>query len=147
MKQLIRFFAVVVFVGFISSCDKDDKPTSPVPVITFKSISPSNVNQFSDSLVIEVEYTDGDADLGQNDTEIPNAFVTDQRNNIEYKFRIRQLAPNDANIAIRGVLDIVVPSVSVSGTTAEQATFSVYIKDRAGNQSNTITTTTITINP
>jgi len=120
---------------------------SVVPAITFKSISPSTVNQFSDSLVIAIEYTDGDADLGQNNTETPNAFVTDQRNNIEYKFRIRQLAPDNANIAIKGVLDIIIPSVAVSGTTSELATFSLYVKDRAGNQSNTIATTAITVNP
>jgi len=147
MKHLIRLFLALLFVSFISSCKKDDEPMSVVPAITFKSISPSTVNQFSDSLVIAIEYTDGDADLGQNNTETPNAFVTDQRNNIEYKFRIRQLAPDNANIAIKGVLDIIIPSVAVSGTTSELATFSLYVKDRAGNQSNTIATTAITVNP
>jgi hypothetical protein len=74
--------------------------------------------------------------------------VKDLRNNLVYSFRIRQLAP-DATIAIKGNLEIVVPQVALinSGSSSESATFEVYVKDRAGLESNKVTTSTVTIVP
>jgi len=132
-----------------TSCKKEDDPVSAVPEITFETISPGTVREFRDSVVITIGYKDGDGDLGVNNSTASNAFVTDSRNNLVYSFRIRQLAPENAGVTIQGKLDIVVPAVALSSNTAtsESATFSVYIKDRAGNSSNTITTGAVTVVP
>lgn len=131
------------------SCSKETEEISATPEITFETISPGTVKEFADSVVIQLTYTDGDGDLGENGSGIENAFITDSRNNLTYTFRIRQLAPDNANVIIRGKLSIVVPAVALvnSSSTSETATFDIYIKDRAGHQSNTITTSSVTVVP
>ena len=143
-KYLLLLFGLsLVFF----SCNKDEEIYRP-PSIEFKTISPGNIKQYRDSVVIGISYSDNTGDLGENNTEIPNAFVKDLRNNLVYSFRIRQLAP-DANIAIKGNLEIVVPQVALvnPNSTSESATFEVYVKDRSGLESNKITTSAVTIVP
>lgn len=143
IKLLLTFGIMLV----LFSCKKDED-VALEPQIEFLSISPGSIKQYRDSVVISISYLDNNGDLGENETEIPNAFVKDLRNNLEYSFRIRQLAP-DATIAIKGNLEIIVPQVALvnSSSTSESATFEVYVKDRAGLESNKITTTAVTIVP
>ena len=75
-----------------------------------------------------------------------NLFVKDSRNDIEYKFRIPQLAPNNNSIAIEGNFNITINGSGITDSTASQkVNYAIYVKDRAGNKSNTITTSSITI--
>lgn len=143
LNFLLTFGIMLVFF----SCKKDET-VALEPSIEFKSISPGSIKQYRDSVVIEISYLDNNGDLGENETEIPNAFVKDLRNNLVYSFRIRQLAP-EATIAIKGNLEIIVPQVALinSSSTSESATFEVYVKDRAGLESNKVTTTAVTIVP
>jgi hypothetical protein len=131
----------------LMSCKKDEAFTFE-PSIEFKSISPGTIKEYRDSVIITISYLDRNGDLGENETEIPNAFVKDLRNNLTYSFRIRQLAP-EASIAIQGNLSIVIPQVALVNSTAtsESATFEVYVKDRAGLESNKITTSAVSIVP
>lgn len=145
----MKIIASVIFLlgVLLISCKKDDE-VDLAPSIEFKSISPGTIEEFRDSVVIKISYLDRNGDLGENETEIPNAFVRDLRNNLTYSFRIRQLAPNE-EIAIQGNLEIIVPQVArVNGnSTSESATFEVFVKDRAGLESNKVTTTAVTIVP
>lgn len=138
---------ILSFTMLLFSCKKDEE-VALAPSIEFKSISSGSIKQYRDSVVILISYLDNNGDLGENETETPNAFVKDLRNNLVYAFRIRQLAP-DATIAIKGNLEIVVPQVALvnSNSTSESATFEVYVKDRAGLESNKITTSAVTIVP
>ena len=144
MKQLIVF---IIITSLFSACKKDDEKYSDVPAITFESISPGIVKQFSDSLIVTIGYEDGNGDLGENGSDVKNAFVTDSRNDLTYGFRVKQLAPTDASIIIKGKLLIVIPQVALNNLTgiSETATFSIYLKDRAGNKSNVVNTSSITI--
>ena len=144
-----RLLWIPMILMLLVSCSKETEEISATPEITFETISPGTVKEFADSVVIQLTYTDGDGDLGENGSGIENAFITDSRNNLTYTFRIRQLAPDNANVIIRGKLSIVVPAVALvnSSSTSETATFDIYIKDRAGHQSNTITTSSVTVVP
>lgn len=144
MKQL---FVFIIITSLFSACKKDDEKYSDVPAITFESISPGTVKQFSDSLIVTIGYEDGNGDLGENGSDVKNAFVTDSRNDLTYSFRVKQLAPSDASIIIKGKLSIVIPQVALNNLTgvSETATFSVYLEDRAGNKSNVVNTSSITI--
>ena len=144
MKQLFIFF---IITSLFSACKKDEEEYSDVPAITFESISPEAVKQFSDSIIVTIGYVDGNGDLGENGSDVKNAFVTDSRNDLTYGFRVKQLAPNDANIIIKGRLLIVIPQLALNNLngTSETASFSIYLKDRAGNKSNVVTTSSITI--
>lgn len=142
MKQIIFFIiGVVVF----NSCKKD-KEVSNAPQIDFVSISPSSPTAFQDEVIITINYKDADGDLGENDADVTNCFVKDSRNDVEYEFRIPQLSPDNSSITITGDLDIRLQSIGISdGQSSETVSFEVYLKDRAGNSSNRITTNTITV--
>lgn len=133
---------------FVISCKKDDKKEyASEPAIEFINISPGELTEGSDHIVISFKYTDGNGDLGENNSTAKNLFVTDNRLGITYSFRIQQLAPDGSSIPITGTLNTDIGTVFITDNTQQQtANFSLYIVDRAGNQSNTITTSAITIN-
>ena len=139
MRNIIYLFAVFL----LFSCKKEE---SIRPFLVFESILPSSVQEYTDDIIIVISYSDVDGDLGENDPDIYNLFVEDSRNGIQYQFRIPHLAPDNNSIAIEGNFNI---SINGSGITDEsssqQVNYSIYVTDRAGNKSNTITTTTITI--
>ncbi len=145
-KSFSKLIFALCLILFIASCKKDDEGISNTPEIEFVSVTPSNVVEYQDSLVFRISYRDGDGDLGENGNGVDNFFLTDSRNSVTYKFRIQQLAPDDANIAIQGELDVVLQSAAVlNGQASETVTYSIHIVDRAGNQSNTVTSPVVTV--
>ena len=76
---------------------------SIVPEISFISIGPSSIYQNKDSVVIRISYRDGDGDLGENNSDIENAEITNFRNNLTYNFRpsIRSLSSNNLGIKFK----------------------------------------------
>ena len=141
MKKLLYILILIV----LFSCKKEEE-VSEVPAIVFESISPNTAQEYTDDIIITISYTDGDGDLGENNPDINNLFVEDNRNGIEYKFRIPQLAPNNNSIAIEGNFNITINGSGITDSTASQkVNYAIYVKDRAGNKSNTITTSSITI--
>jgi hypothetical protein len=141
---------LIISTGILGSsgCQKDDDPfANKVPTIELLSLTPQMVVEFQDSLVFNIKYRDNDGDLGENDPNVKNLFITDNRIGIVYDYRIQQLAPTGSAIAIEGTLQVVLNSVARTDTSLAQqsATFSVYMKDRAGNKSNTVTSGVITI--
>lgn len=142
MKKLLYIcIAILLF-----SCKKEDA-INEIPTISFVSISPSTANEYVDDINITISYSDGDGDLGENNPDIFNLFVRDNRNFIEYKFRIPELTPDDSNIAIEGEFNIIINGTGITNeSTSQQVDYNVYVVDREGNKSNTITTSKITIN-
>lgn len=143
-----------VFLGILSlaiffSCSKKEE-ISNVPSISFESVSPTGtIRQFQDSILFKISYRDGDGDLGENIDSVNNLFLTDNRNNVTYKYRLQELAPLGAKIPIQGSVNILLNSISLLDPTAssETTTFSIYLVDRAGNTSNTVTSSVVTIVP
>jgi hypothetical protein len=131
----------------LSSCKKDDSSEmSSVPEIEMVSVTPLQPKEYSDSIVFTIRYKDGDGDLGENDPDVKNLFLTDNRIGITHQYRIQQLAPSGTTIAIEGNLNVVLNNLVITDSSATQnANFSIYVKDRAGNKSNVITSPTITI--
>ena len=140
MKNIIYLFAIVL----LFSCEKE-QVISDTPIIEFKSISPTTVQEYSD-IIITISYSDGNGDLGENNPDIHNLFVEDNRNGIVYQFRIPHLAPDNNSIAIEGDFNITINGSGITNeSSSQQVNYSIYVTDRAGNKSNTITTSTITI--
>ncbi len=126
------------------SCQKETEKWSNTPEISFESITPSAMQEYSEPIIIKIKYQDGDGDLGENNTDSPNTFVTDLRNQTVYPFRTRQLAPNNSSVAITGMLEIEIPTTWIlNNSNQESVQYSVYMKDRAGNVSNTVTTSSV----
>ena len=141
MKNIIYLFAIVL----LFSCEKE-QVISDTPIIEFKNISPTTVQEYSDDIIITISYSDGDGDLGENNPDIHNLFVEDNRNGIVYQFRIPHLAPDNNSIAIEGDFNITINGSGITDeSSSQQLNYAIYVTDRAGNKSNTITTSTITI--
>ena len=139
MKNIIYLFAIVL----LFSCKKEEAMS---PFLLFESISPTNVQEYTDDIIITIFYSDVDGDLGENEPDIHNLFVEDNRNGIMYQFRIPHLAPDNNSIAIEGNFNITINGSGITDESSSQLlNYAIYVTDRAGNKSNTITTSTITI--
>ena len=141
----MRVVIYILIVTLLFSCKKNDA-LSVVPTIEFKNISPSIAQEYIDNIIITISYSDEDGDLGENIPDIDNLFVEDSRNGIVYDYRIPQLAPNRDEIAIEGNFNITINGSGITNSSnSQQVNYAIYVKDRAGNKSNTITTSNITI--
>ncbi len=142
MKKIVALFVISVS---LYSCKKAED-ISPIPEIEFVSVTPQNIQEYADSLVFTISYRDGDGDLGENTTTAENFFLADSRNNVIYKFRIPQLSPDNSAIAISGNLNVTLANTAIiDGSASQTFSYSIYVKDRAGNQSNTVTTSSVTV--
>ena len=141
MKQLSYIFIIFFCIG----CGNNET-VSEIPYIEFVRVSPKQVQAFEDNLIFTIFYQDGNGDLGENNPDVKNLFLKDNRNDIVYEYRIEQLAPDGANITIQGELNIELSGTGITDDSQEQSTtFDIYMIDRAGNISNTITSTNIII--
>ena len=138
----ICMLAILLAVG----CKKGND-YSNAPQIKILSIRPMAPVKNTDPVVIALECTDGDGDVGENTPDMKNLFVQDNRNGVVSAFRISQLAPSGSNVIIRTTLNVNLnPQGFVDdNNTSESATYSVWLFDRAGNKSNTVTTPSIEI--
>ena len=143
-NKIFSAFIVVIAMA-LSNCKKDEPITSEEPSIELESVSSTNVLE-GDPLTFRIKYTDGNGDLGENNPDVHNLFLTDNRVNVTYEYRIQELAPENSSIIIQGHLDVELNSTAITnGSNSESVTYSLYVVDRAGNHSNTVTSESITI--
>jgi hypothetical protein len=145
-RTVLLYCTLCLVLCTFFACKKKDAESTVIPEIEFVSISPSTAVEYVNSITITFSYDDLDGDLGENNPNITNLFITDSRNNVTYNYRISQLAPDGSSIHIKGNLNAVIKNTAITdGSTSQSVTYSLYLKDRAGNTSNTITTSAITI--
>ena len=140
---------IYVFVA----CKKDNQsvalPTvSPVPSIVFNGVSKSTIKQFVDSLKFDISFIDGDGNLGDYNADSLSLIIADNRNSaLVNKFYIPPVTPQGSSIVVQGHFFPVLKSIILLDTTsqAETTTFSIKLKDRAGNWSNTVTSSQVII--
>ena len=146
MRNINTLTLTLLLMCVIFSCKKDPEEFAKIPSLEFVKITPSVAAEFVDEVKITVLYRDKDGDIGENDPEVKNLFVTDNRNDVEYSFRIPELTPEGSEIAVEGNFEINLKVLSMVGDQEEEsAAFSVYILDRALNKSNSVTTEAITV--
>lgn len=137
---------IIIGLVLIAAACGEDIVLDDSPSIELVSIGPSTVVELQDSIQIVIRYEDGDGDLGENTPDAKNYYLVDERIDLEYRFRIRELVPNSASVPIAGTLVLTLPNtVITNGSTSEELTYSIWIVDRAGNQSNTVTAGPITV--
>ena len=119
------------------------------PVIQLEAAGPSTVVELRDSIYMRISFYDADGDLGENLTNENNLFVVDTRLNLAHEFRISQLVPGSATVPIQGELEWTLPGVYRldENLASEEVVYEIYLVDRAGNPSNTLTTPAFTIVP
>lgn len=141
IKNLLYLLTALLL---LQSCKKDP-PFSTTPAISFERIWPDTARAYTDSITVSIRYEDGDGDLGENSPYAKNLFLIDQRNQLEYAYRIGEIA-SSGDPAIRGTLQVVLPYATlIGGDDPETLSFRVYLVDRAGNVSNKVSTDAVTV--
>ena len=144
-EKLKRYFLLACTLALFYSCKKDKQEYSNTHEIGLVSISSTSIAE-GDPVTFVISYVDGDGDLGENTANVFNLFLTDTRVNVTYKYRIKQLAPDNSNIIIKGNLDVLLSSTAITdGSNSQSVTYTMYCVDRAGHQSNVIMCSPITI--
>lgn len=141
---MIKQIVFLLFLGLaVASCNRNKY----APQITLEEVGPEQVVALEDSIYMRISFYDMDGDLGENFTDDKNLFVVDQRLNLAHEFRISNIVPGGADVPIQGFLEWTIPSVYITnGNASQKVNYSIYVVDRAGNQSNILETPTITIN-
>ena len=147
MKTLSAAILILISFLLLNGCKEVVNNTgNPVPRIALVKIEPTQVKQFTDSLKITFTYEDGDGDLGNDNADINSLEVQDERLKKPDYYYVPAMAPVDAKIRIEGKMTMNLRNVFLLGTgNIETTSFTVRIKDRAGNWSNPIRTPEITI--
>ncbi len=148
MRRLISQLLICCTV-VLSACEADSPAPvlqNPVPIIRYLSISPKIVTEFTDSIIVEFEYKDGDGDLGHKDPDFAFLSVQDARLKHPDFYYVPPLAPIGSNVPIEGKLSIKVRNTFLLGAGGDELTsYEIRMRDRVGNWSNYINTETITI--
>lgn len=155
MKRLI-LPALILFasVNIFSTCERHEVVFPPEPVISFESFTTDGA-----AAKLTINYTDGDGDLGffegENEDEF-NMFLTYNELtdtgwevielNPPFNYRIPSLTPEGQNPAIKGDITIdLTPNYYDPISNPSQIFYEIVVKDRAGNESNKISTPIIDI--
>ncbi|MFK8160846.1 MAG: hypothetical protein AB8H12_00145 [Lewinella sp.] len=159
MRPTLLFLLPMVFLA-VACVNPPEFPNEPV--LTFEALNKSQIYQFTngplDSLQIHFSFTDGDGDLSQLDSDSIDVFLTDSRLGLQTPFRLPLIPPEGTGNGISG--DIFINLINTTGICcifnnrlcAEDPTYpvdtfsyTIQIKDRAGNFSNIIRTDQIDI--
>lgn len=147
----------IFFIGVITFCNSCISPPDyPIePVITFKGMTKNKMaqSQFGkDSLSITFSFTDGDGDIGSNDTTL-NISLIDTRDGFNASnYKIPYIPEQGSGNGISGEIQIVVfttccyypdgsnPCAPSTTYPTDTLQYDIYITDRAGHKSNIIRT-------
>ena len=141
----IAFLFAAAFLW--SGCKKDfPKGYSEVPEIRLVSVKPTSIQQFQDSIIIQLEHKDGDGDLGFEHPDSTSLRVQDARLTKPDWYFVKPLAPVGSNVPIEGILTFRLSGTFLLGNgNQETTTFTIDLKDRKEHWSNQVVTPTITI--
>jgi hypothetical protein len=147
MKRRIHWIALLI-MSLLAACAGKDTPlpTGP-PELRVTDISPLSVRQFVDSVDLVLFYADPEGDLGSEDPDDKTLWVKDSRLAEADLYHVRPLSPPEGDpVSIQGTLVVRLKSVFLLGNgQSEQITYSVKIRDKAGNWSETDIAPTITV--
>lgn len=149
------FALAIVCVLCLSACNKANSGTvDKVPSIYFTSLSADSLQASSEqTLDINFNFSDGDGDLG-NKASSGNydIYTRDVRNDSMINYFFPQALPSviEAGKGVSGscalTIDAAFIELSPNRPLHDTLRLEIYIKDRAGNQSNRIITPNIYLN-
>ncbi|MDX2070951.1 MAG: hypothetical protein SFV55_21155 [Haliscomenobacter sp.] len=166
MKKSGYFLFCLLILLLASTCS--NPPEFPAePVIEYLGLSHTSIDQSRgggiplDTIEIRFAFTDGDGDLGSEDST--NISLTDSRDNFEHFFKVSPIPQLGSGDGIQGEISIKLTNspdtkyfcctfpntrlTCIPSTTfpTDSLSYFIRIRDRSGNWSNTIKTERITI--
>lgn len=147
MKKNIRYAIAPALLLLLWGCEKIvPNDVSPIPEIEIQSVSPTLIEEFSGTVKLNLKYTDGDGDLGFEHPDSVALEVWDSRLSEPDWYYIPPLSPLESNVSIEGLLEIELNGTFILGNGSQETTyFTIRLRDRSGNWSNTVQTPEITI--
>jgi hypothetical protein len=157
IKSNIWFLGILCTPIFLWMSCASAPELDPVPTLDFRSFSKSSLAQgeFNDSLYVELFFTDGDGDFGSESTSSQaNIFFIDNRTSSVQSYKAPFIPPQGANNGVKGSIRILLrstcciyppstgifPCESVPDFPSNSLSYTIYIMDRSGNESNKVTT-------
>ncbi len=156
MDKQIPLLAAL-FLMMLGCIKPPDYPIEPVIELLGISADKMTQSQFNeDSVLVVFSFTDGDGDIGSKDSL--NIFVTDLRDNfVSDRFRIPLIDELGANNGISGEVTLTLyttcctypdgapPCQPSDEFPTNTLLYEIYMVDRAGHRSNTISIPPITL--
>jgi hypothetical protein len=144
----MKYLFLIILASFILySCKKKEKTLDPVPVIELVNVTPTNIVQFKDSVLVTIKYKDNNGDIGDQSPDEYSLSVKDSRLAAADWYHVQPLAPLGHELKFEGNIQVKINTMFLLGNgKQENSTLSIKLKDRAGHWSNEISTPAITIN-
>lgn len=156
----IRYLIYFIIISLaIASCQKSND-VSKIPQISLMYFGPDSIIVNVDTAFLQFSITDGDADLGNDPTGAQkDIYIKDFRTGYDtgfagYFFPAIDKSIEDPKKGIQGICLFMFTSYILSPRTdsvhlkyGDTTHFEFYIMDRAGHQSNHITTKNIIMRP
>lgn len=163
--QKYIFYSIVLSILLFACSTPPEYPLEPI--ISYRGLSTINIPQSSssvdalDTLIIRIGFTDGDGDLGDRDSI--NIWLTDSRDGFRHIFKINEIPELGSSRSISGEIAIKLtnspatkyfcctfPNTRVTCIPSTEfpvdtMSYSIQVRDRAGNFSNSIRTETFNV--
>ncbi|GAB5551195.1 MAG: hypothetical protein Sapg2KO_07860 [Saprospiraceae bacterium] len=163
--QKYIFYVIVLSISLFACSNPPEYPLEPI--ISYRGLSTINIPQSSssvnalDTMIIRIGFTDGDGDLGDQDSI--NIWLTDSRDGFQHIFKINEIPELGSSSGISGEIAIKLtnspatkyfcctfPNTRVTCVPSTEfpvdtMSYSIRVRDRAGNFSNAIQTETFNI--
>lgn len=140
-----QFTWVLLLCLVLGSCQKDEEDLS-IPEITFDGISSTEVVQFDNQVILTIGYKDSEGDLGEMDPDNNSLKVKDSRLDNPDWYHVPPITPDGQALITEGQFSVELSPLFILGNGSEEfASFSIQIRDRNGNWSNTITSDQVLI--
>jgi hypothetical protein len=145
---MMKYLFIISLTSFVLySCKKKEKTLDPVPVIELVNVTPTNIAQFKDSVLVTIKYKDNNGDIGDQSPDEYSLSVKDSRLAVADWYHVQPLAPLGHELKFEGNIQVKINTMFLLGNgKQENSTLSIKLKDRAGHWSNEINTPAITIN-
>lgn len=153
-----KYFFILAFLTFLGACTQaPDFPKEPVisNIQINKTILKQGLGD-QDSLLVSFDFTDGDGDVGREDS-LSITFIDNRDDSVSDQFSIPFVPEAGSGNGIEGTIYVRMKTtccIFASGqppcnpSTSEPTnivSFTVFIKDRSGNESNRLRTPDITL--
>lgn len=165
MRLILNLIAALLVITLAGNCVQ--APEYPLePVIAYIGMNKTSVHQGSatapiDTLELRFSFTDGDGDIRDLDSGMPDISLMDSRDNSVVPFNIPEFNNQGAENGISGEITVRIPNkpgagiccVFPNGTACVKSSafptntmfYTIKMRDRAGHESNVIQTEAITI--
>lgn len=146
----MRILIIILGICFFAGTCINPPNYSVVPKIKFKSLNITEVIPGIDTLLVTFEYEDGDGDIGVKDGDTStNTWLVDRRTQFPYVYQLPFVNQKGNSNSISGTIWITVSPFTMNcrpdHPILDTISYDIYIKDRDGNISNTITTPDIVL--